>query len=72
MSDTQTTSTTTSTAGTTTTERQAPEIQVFRVYIAAPAQRVWDAITTPELSTKYGYGVRVPWSGGVWGVGVAP
>ncbi|WP_029210138.1 SRPBCC domain-containing protein [Arsenicicoccus bolidensis] len=56
MSDTQTTSTTTSTAGTATTERQAPEIQVFRVYIEAPAQRVWDAITTPELSTKYGYG----------------
>lgn len=38
------------------TERQAPEIQVFRIYIEAPAQRVWDAITTGEFSTKYGYG----------------
>lgn len=36
--------------------RDAQEIQVFRVYIEAPAQRVWDAITSPQFSTKYGYG----------------
>ncbi|GAB95058.1 uncharacterized protein YndB with AHSA1/START domain [Kineosphaera limosa] len=37
-------------------ERNAPELQVFRVYIEAPAQKVWDAITSKEFSTKYGYG----------------
>src|SRR5690348_4735056 len=30
--------------------------QVHRVYIKAPAQAVWNAITTPEWSQKYGYG----------------
>ncbi len=30
--------------------------QVHRVYIKAPAQLVWDAITTPEWSHRYGYG----------------
>lgn len=29
--------------------RPAPEIQVFRVYIEAPQQKVWDAITSPEF-----------------------
>ncbi len=41
------------------TDRQAPDIQVFRVYIQSPAQRVWDAITSPEFSVKYGYGGEV-------------
>ena len=40
-------------------DRDAPEIQVFRVYIEAPATKVWDAITSPEFSTKYGYGGEV-------------
>lgn len=38
---------------TTTAERV---VQVNRVYIKAPAQAVWDAITTPEWTTRYGYG----------------
>ena len=29
--------------------------QVFRVYITAPAEKIWDAITTPEWTAKYGY-----------------
>jgi uncharacterized protein YndB with AHSA1/START domain len=33
--------------------------QVYRVYINASAQAIWDAITTPEWSEKYGYGGRV-------------
>ena len=33
--------------------------QVYRVYIKADAQAVWDAITTPEWSQKYGYGGSV-------------
>jgi DNA-binding transcriptional ArsR family regulator/uncharacterized protein YndB with AHSA1/START domain len=30
-------------------------IRVFEIYIKAPAQAVWDAITKPEWSQKYGY-----------------
>jgi len=30
--------------------------QVHRVYIKTSAQKIWDAITTPEWSQRYGYG----------------
>ena len=30
--------------------------QVYRVYIKAPPQTVWDAITQPEWTQRYGYG----------------
>ncbi len=30
--------------------------QVYRVYIAATPQAIWDAITKPEWTEKYGYG----------------
>jgi uncharacterized protein YndB with AHSA1/START domain len=33
--------------------------QVYRVYIKASRQAVWDAITSPEWSQKYGYGGSV-------------
>ena len=33
--------------------------QVYRVYIKATPQAVWDAITRPEWSERYGYGGRV-------------
>ncbi len=33
--------------------------QVYRVYIKASPQAVWDAITTPEWTERYGYGSRV-------------
>lgn len=33
--------------------------QVYRVFIKATPQTVWDAITTPEWSDRYGYGGRV-------------
>jgi uncharacterized protein YndB with AHSA1/START domain len=29
--------------------------QVYEIYIKATAQKVWDAITKPEWTTKYGY-----------------
>lgn len=29
--------------------------QVYRVYIKASAQAIWDAITTPEWTARYGY-----------------
>ena len=32
--------------------------QVYRVYIRASPQAVWDAITKPEWTEKYGYGGR--------------
>lgn len=41
---------TTSTTDTTT--------QIYRVYIKASPQTVWDAITRPEWTARYGYGGR--------------
>ena len=34
----------------------ATTTQVYRVYIKATPQAIWDAITTPEWSDRYGYG----------------
>lgn len=31
-------------------------VQVYTVYIQAPAQKVWHAITTSEYTTRWGYG----------------
>ncbi len=42
----------TSTAATTETT------QVYRVYIKATPQAIWDAITKPEWTERYGYGGR--------------
>jgi uncharacterized protein YndB with AHSA1/START domain len=39
----------------TTTETKVTT-QVYRVYIKAPAQAIWDAITKPEWTERYGYG----------------
>jgi uncharacterized protein YndB with AHSA1/START domain len=33
--------------------------QVYRVYIRASAQAIWDAITEPTWTARYGYGGRV-------------
>jgi uncharacterized protein YndB with AHSA1/START domain len=33
--------------------------QVYEIYIRAPAAAVWDAITSPEWTEKYGYKTRV-------------
>jgi uncharacterized protein YndB with AHSA1/START domain len=35
------------------------ETQVYRVYIKASPEAIWDAITKPEWSERYGYGGRV-------------
>jgi uncharacterized protein YndB with AHSA1/START domain len=40
---------------TTMTETGVPT-QVYRVYIKATPEAIWDAITEPEWSEKYGYG----------------
>ncbi len=33
--------------------------QVYQIYINAPQQKVWEAITTPEIVSKYFHGARV-------------
>ncbi len=42
-----------------TDEHAAPEVQMFSIYIDAPAQRIWDAITTSQWSTRFGYGTTL-------------
>ena len=41
---------------TTTTELAT---QVYQVFIKAPPEKIWDAITKPEYTTKYFHGARV-------------
>jgi len=40
----------------TTTATTPATTQVYRVYIRATPQAVWDAITKPEWTERYGYG----------------
>jgi len=40
---------------TTAQENQTMTTQVYRVYIRASAQAIWDAITKPEWTARYGY-----------------
>jgi uncharacterized protein YndB with AHSA1/START domain len=40
---------------TATTERNVTTTQVYRVYIKASPEAVWDAITKPEWTERYGY-----------------
>src|SRR5262249_41827724 len=35
--------------------KEAPAVQVYRVYIKATPQAIWDAITKPEWTARYGY-----------------
>jgi uncharacterized protein YndB with AHSA1/START domain len=44
---------------TATTETIMETTQVYRVYIRTTPQAIWDAITKPEWSQKYGYGGSV-------------
>lgn len=41
-----------------TTSETATTTQVYRVYIKAAPQAVWEAITTPEWTERYGYRTR--------------
>ena len=41
------------------TESNLATTQVYRVYIKASPQAVWDAITQPEWTQRYGYGGSV-------------
>jgi len=46
--------------------------QVFRVYIKAPAQNIWDAIVDPEWNAKYGYPGHLDYDRRVGGAFAAP
>jgi uncharacterized protein YndB with AHSA1/START domain len=39
----------------TTTNQAAPTTQIYEIYIKATPQAIWDAITTPEWTARYGY-----------------
>ena len=41
------------------TTMTADTTQIYRVYIDATPERIWEAITTPEWSARYGYGGNV-------------
>jgi uncharacterized protein YndB with AHSA1/START domain len=43
---------------TTTTAQTSVTTQVHRVYIKATPEAIWDAITKPEWTERYGYGGR--------------
>lgn len=43
----------------TTSTQSSMTVQVYRVYIKATPQAIWDAITRPEWTQRYGYGSRV-------------
>jgi uncharacterized protein YndB with AHSA1/START domain len=43
----------------TSTAQTSPAFQVFRVFIKASPQAIWDAITRPQWAEKYGYRCRV-------------
>lgn len=39
----------------TNTNQAAPTTQIYEIYIKATPQAIWDAITTPEWTARYGY-----------------
>lgn len=41
------------------TRDQAGTVQMYRIYIVAPPESIWDAITRPEWTVKYGYAMLV-------------
>ncbi len=41
------------------TTATATTTQVYRVYIKATPEQVWEAITTPEFTAKYFFGARI-------------
>jgi uncharacterized protein YndB with AHSA1/START domain len=49
---------TTAATGTTTVPDIGTETQVYRIFIRATPERIWDAITKPEFTQQWGYGLR--------------
>ena len=50
---------------TTATNSNVTTTQVYRVYIKASPQAIWDAITQPEWTDRYGYGGTAEYDGGL-------
>jgi uncharacterized protein YndB with AHSA1/START domain len=48
-----------------TTTTSTVTTQVYRVYIKATPQAIWDAITRPEWTVRYGYGGRAEYDPGL-------
>jgi uncharacterized protein YndB with AHSA1/START domain len=48
----------TSTVPTSTSTAASATTQVYRIFIRATPQAIWDAITTPEWTQRFGYGLR--------------
>lgn len=44
---------------------RAPTTQVYRVFIKASPEQVWDAITQPEWTVRYGYGGTIEYDPGL-------
>jgi uncharacterized protein YndB with AHSA1/START domain len=42
----------------TTTTETSTTTQVYRIFIRATPQKIWDAITDPEWTQRFGYGLR--------------
>jgi uncharacterized protein YndB with AHSA1/START domain len=42
-----------------TTVTEAATTQVYEVFIKAPPERIWDAITRPEFTVKYFHGAAI-------------
>jgi uncharacterized protein YndB with AHSA1/START domain len=40
---------------TTVTSQQTETVQIYRIYIRATPEAIWDAMTKPEWTVKYGY-----------------
>jgi uncharacterized protein YndB with AHSA1/START domain len=47
-----------------TTITEIQTTQVYQIFIKATPEQVWDAITKPEFTERYFYGVRVELAGG--------
>ena len=59
----------------TMTDIKVTTTQVHRIYIKATPEAIWDAITKPEWSQKYGYGGNISYElepGGRFVVGASP
>ena len=41
------------------TTTEATTIQIYRVFIKAAPERIWEAITTPEFTARYFHGARI-------------
>jgi uncharacterized protein YndB with AHSA1/START domain len=48
----------------TTMSTESTTTQVYRVFIRATPEQIWDAITKPEFTERYFHGVRIELRGG--------